>query len=118
MDVFACWLFASQASTAPVIIDIDELREARVPDYTNEILARVYRYKHINANQRSFVIGVKAFQVLMVERADASWKQLQLSPIFDGIALHALLDEFASILSVAQFPLPAAFAISPVRTLC
>lgn len=115
VDVFVHWLFAKKPLLA--FIDVDKLLKGRAPDYTNDVLARGSRYKHIFSNSLWLSIGVEELRALMAKHAAAVREQHQLSQISDGTELHAPLDEFELITLATQLRLPVAFAITPVRSL-
>lgn len=91
--------------------------EARVPDYTNDELARGYPYEHVIPSRLGLGIGVKDLRVLMVKHGVAAWMQLRLSQIPNITVPHATLGEFGSVPHAAQILLSTAFDGPPVRTL-
>lgn len=55
-------------------MDVDQLWEARVTDYSDDVFARVHQYKHINASRLGLSSRIKDLRVLIVERAVAAWE--------------------------------------------
>lgn len=53
-------------------MDVEELWGVRVPDYTDKVLVRCHRYKHIIASRLWFVIGVEDLRVMITECAAAA----------------------------------------------
>lgn len=49
------------------LVNVDELREATLPDFTYHNLFQNHRYKHVIATRLSFPIGAKNLRVLTVE---------------------------------------------------
>lgn len=118
VDVLAGWQFISQTSIMHLaFMDVHELWEAMVPNYSSEVLEIGHQYKHIVTSRLELAICVEDLRVSIVESAVAAWKQLQLGRIFEDMARYAPLDEFGSIPHATQFYLPTAFAIPPVLTL-
>lgn len=86
---------------------VEKLWDARVTDYTYDVLARDHRYNHRIANRLRINNGVEDVWVLIVERTIAAWNQLGLSQISNGTVNHAPLDDFVYI------PLSPGFAFLP-----
>lgn len=96
---------------------VDKLWEARVSDYTDDVLVGSHRQVSIIASRLKLAFVAKYLRVLMIENAVATLEQLRLSQISSGTAPPAPLHEFGSILPAAQFCFSAALAILIVRTL-
>lgn len=97
-DVLVRWLPATQRPIIyPALIIVDELWEAKVPDYTIDVLLRDFWYKRIYAIRLKLVIGIKNFQVVMVDRELAAWEELQLSRVSDDMTPHAFSVEIESV---------------------
>lgn len=118
VNLLARCLFALQTLTDhPPIMYVDQLRELRVPDYTNGVFPRGHRCKHIFTSRMGFHTGIKYLQVSIVKYVDAVGRQLRLSKIFDCIAIYSPFNPLGFRSLAARFCFPAAFAISSVRTL-
>lgn len=60
VDVLASWYFAIQTLTVHLaFVDADELWEARVSDYSNDVLDRGHQCKHVIASLLELDIGVE-----------------------------------------------------------
>lgn len=115
-DVLARRLVSTQIlSVNHAFMDVDELWEARIFDYTGDIFLSGHRYKHVIASRFSLATVVEDLQAIMVERAVAAWKQTILSRFSFGRALHPLLDEFGSVPLATQIRDPTALAVPPTR---
>lgn len=52
VDVVSRWFFATETPTEhPAFMIVAELWEAKVSNYTNDVLARGHQYKHVSASR-------------------------------------------------------------------
>lgn len=97
-------------------MDVEELREARVLDYIDNILVQGQQYKYVIESRLGIAIGAEDLRVLIVEWAVFVWKQLLLRRILDGTTFRAPFAGFCSIPSAAQVRSPTYLAVPPVLT--
>lgn len=71
----------------------------------------------MNTSRLRLTIDVKSHQGLMVVYAVSVWEPIPFAQVSDGTLFHALLDEFESILTAAQFWTPIALDNLSVRSL-
>lgn len=75
VDVLESWLFATQTfSTTAAFKSVDELWEARVPDYTNDVLVQGCRSKR--ASNLGLAADNENIRVTILERAVSGCKNL------------------------------------------
>lgn len=67
---------SSAAQTA--FMDVHEIWDGGIPDYTGDVLFRSYRYKHVIASYVRIAIYVEGLRILIVEPTVAGWKQSRL----------------------------------------
>lgn len=60
-------------------MDVDELWEELVPDYTDHVQVKGHLYKSVIAIRLRIAIGFDNLRVLIVIRAVAAWVQLLLN---------------------------------------
>lgn len=62
-----------------------------------------FRFELVKAYRLGLTNGAEDIRFLMQENSTAAWKQLRLSQISIGAALHAPLDEIGTIPQAAQY---------------
>lgn len=105
--VLARQLFATQAPTVhPAFINLHQLWNVTVSDFTDDVLKIGHEYKHGTENRPRLAIAIQTLRLLTIEQATATCKHVQLWRISDGTANHAPFDELNYTRPVTQFLLP------------